>query len=138
MPAESIDPFAAVEVIEDYKPLDVECAAVNLALLRGIRGRYPEWVYLLDGDGGDENLKDYPIEENRELTIRSVVNNPLLYHEGWGVTALKNSLTYSGGLSRGYVRTCAPARRWTRPAADAPTSSRSSPPPWPTPAPSRT
>jgi asparagine synthase (glutamine-hydrolysing) len=110
--ATAIDPFLAIEVIEDYKPLDVECAAVNLALLAAIRERYPDWVYLLDGDGGDENLKDYPIEENRELTIRSVITNPLLYHEGWGVSALKHSQTYSGGLSRGYVRTCAPARRY--------------------------
>jgi asparagine synthase (glutamine-hydrolysing) len=47
--------------------------------------RYPEWRYLIDGDGGDENLKDYPIEENPELTIRSVINNPMLYQEGWGV-----------------------------------------------------
>ena len=109
--ADAVDPFLAVEVIEDYKPLDVECAAVNLALLAAIRARYPDWVYLLDGDGGDENLKDYPIEENAELTIRSVVNNPLLYHEGWGVAALKHSQTYSGGLSRGYVRTSAPQRR---------------------------
>ena len=110
--ATTIDPLAAVDVIEDYKPLDVECAAVNLAALGAIRERYPDWRYLLDGDGGDENLKDYPIEENRELTIRSVVGNPLLYHEGWGVDALKHSLTYSGGLSRGYVRTYAPQRRY--------------------------
>ena len=48
---------------------------MNLALLAGIRERYPDWRYLLDGDGGDENLKDYPIEENPELTIRSVLNN---------------------------------------------------------------
>jgi asparagine synthase (glutamine-hydrolysing) len=109
---EAIDPFLAVETIEDYKPLDVECAAVNLALLGGIRNRYTDWRYLLDGDGGDENLKDYPIEENAELTIRSVVSNPLLYHEGWGVGALKHSQTYSGGLSRGYVRTSAPQRRF--------------------------
>jgi asparagine synthase (glutamine-hydrolysing) len=100
-----------VEVIEDYKPRDVECAAVGLALLEGIRRRYPEWRYLADGDGGDENLKDYPIEENPELTIRSVVNNSMLYQEGWGVDAIKHSLTYSGGLSRGTVRTYAPARR---------------------------
>jgi asparagine synthase (glutamine-hydrolysing) len=109
--AAAIDPFAAIEAIEDYKPLDVECAAVNLALLAAIRARYPDWVHLLDGDGGDENLKDYPIEDNRELTIRSVITNRLLYHEGWGVDALKHSQTYSGGLSRGYVRTVAPARR---------------------------
>ena len=64
-----------------------------------------------DGDGGDENLKDYPIEEDPELTIRSVVNNRLLYQEGWGVQALKHSLTYSGGHSRGCVRGWAPARR---------------------------
>ena len=99
-------------MLEDYKPLDVECASVGLLLHRGIRERYPEWRYLLDGDGGDENLKDYPIEENPELTIRSVVNNLMLYQEGWGVGKIKHSLTYSGGLSRGYVRSYAPARRY--------------------------
>ena len=78
-------------------------------MCRGIRERYPEWRYLVDGDGGDENLKDYPIEENPELTIRSVVNNLMLYQEGWGVGRIKHSLTYSGGLSRSYVRTYAPA-----------------------------
>jgi asparagine synthase (glutamine-hydrolysing) len=110
--AADLDPFGAVEVIEDYKPLDVECAAVNLALLERIRRRYPDWRYLIDGDGGDENLKDYPIEENGEVTITSVVNNPLLYQEGWGVDRIKHSLTYSGGLSRGCVRSAAPARRF--------------------------
>ncbi len=106
----AVEPLRAVEVIEDYKALDVECAAVALALLQGIRDRYPTWKYLIDGDGGDENLKDYPIEENPELTIRSVVNNRMLYHEGWGVDAIKHSLTYTGGLSRGCVRGYAPAR----------------------------
>ncbi len=99
-----LDPLRAVAVIEDYKPLDVECAAVNLALLAGIRDRYPDWTLLVDGDGGDENLKDYPIEENSELTIRSVVNNRMLYQEGWGVESIKHSLTYSGGYSRACVR----------------------------------
>jgi asparagine synthase (glutamine-hydrolysing) len=103
----AIDPLRAVGVIEDYKPLDVECAAVNLALLAGIRERYPDWRLLVDGDGGDENLKDYPIEENSELTIRSVVNNRMLYQEGWGVDSIKHSLTYSGGYSRGCVRSYA-------------------------------
>jgi asparagine synthase (glutamine-hydrolysing) len=28
----------------------------------------------------------------------------MLYHEGWGVHSIKHSLTYSGGLSRGYMR----------------------------------
>ncbi len=107
-----LDPLAAVEVIEDYKPRDVECATVALALLAEIRDRYPDWKYLADGDGGDENLKDYPIEENSELTIVSVVNNPLLYQEGWGVDCIKHSLTYSGGQSRGCVRTYAPLRKF--------------------------
>lgn len=111
VPADALDPLAAVEVIEDYKPLDVECATVLLATLRAIRARYPDWRVLADGDGGDENLKDYPIEENTELTIRSVVNNLMLYQEGWGVDAMKHSQVYSGGLSRGCVRTWAPARR---------------------------
>jgi len=109
-PAHALDAERTMRVIEDYKPLDVECAAMGLQLCAGIRARYPEWRHLADGDGGDENLKDYPIEENPELTIRSVVDNLMLYHEGWGVGRIKHSLTYSGGLSRGYVRTYAPAR----------------------------
>lgn len=98
-----------IKVVEDYKPLDIQAATMNLALLEGIRSRYPEWKYMLDGDGGDENMKDYPIEENPELTIRSVLNNLMLYHEGWGVDRMKHSLTYSGGMSRGFMRTYAPA-----------------------------
>jgi asparagine synthase (glutamine-hydrolysing) len=85
---------------------------MGLALCAGIRGRYPEWRYLIDGDGGDENLKDYPIVENPELTIRSVVNNQMLYQEGWGVGRIKHSLTYSGGLSRSYARTYAPGQHF--------------------------
>ena len=105
----AIDWREAVRLVEDYKPLDIQSAAMGLALCRGIRQRYPDFRYLLDGDGGDENLKDYPIEENPELTIRSVLNNLMLYQEGWGVDSIKHSLTYSGGLSRGYVRSYAPA-----------------------------
>jgi asparagine synthase (glutamine-hydrolysing) len=101
-----------LRTVEDYKPLDLESATMALALCKGIRDRYPDWRYLMDGDGGDENLKDYPIEENPELTIRSVINNPMLYQEGWGVGKIKHSLTYSGGLSRSYTRTYAPAHRY--------------------------
>ncbi len=101
-----------IRIIEDYKSLDVESATMAVALCGGIRERYPEWKFLLDGDGGDENLKDYPIEENPELTIRSVVNNQMLYQEGWGVGKIKHSLTYSGGLSRSYTRTYAPAHHF--------------------------
>lgn len=106
----SVDLDEAVRVVEDYKPLDLESAAMALALFRGIRERYPKWVHVADGDGGDENLKDYPIEENPELTIRSVVSNSMLYQEGWGVGKIKHSLTYSGGLSRAAARSYAPAR----------------------------
>ena len=109
---EDLDVAETLRVLEDYKPLDVECAAMGLRLCRGIRERYPDWRHIVDGDGGDENLKDYPIEENAELTIRSVVDNLMLYQEGWGVGRIKHSLTYSGGLSRSYVRTYAPARRY--------------------------
>jgi asparagine synthase (glutamine-hydrolysing) len=107
-----LDACETIKVLEDYKPLDVECASMGLRLFRGIRERYPDWRYMADGDGGDENLKDYPIEENSELTIRSVVDNLMLYQEGWGVGRIKHSLTYSGGLSRSYVRTYAPARHY--------------------------
>jgi asparagine synthase (glutamine-hydrolysing) len=86
VPASNVDYRKAIHVIEDYK-------------------------LLVDGDGGDENLKDYPIEDNPELTIRSVLNNTMLYQEGWGVDAVKHSLTYSGGQSRGHVRSWAPARK---------------------------
>lgn len=112
VPSSALDPLRAVAVIEDYKALDVECAAVNLCLLGGIRERYPNWRLLVDGDGGDENLKDYPIEENAELTIRSVVNNRMLYQEGWGVESIKHSLTYSGGYSRACARSSACAREF--------------------------
>lgn len=100
-----------IRIVEDYKALDIQSATMNLALLQGIRQRYPEWKYIIDGDGGDENLKDYPIEENPELTIKSVLNNLMLYQEGWGVHSMKHSLTYSGGLSRAYTRTYAPAEK---------------------------
>lgn len=101
----------AIRVIEDYHPLDVECAAHSLLLLRELREAYPSLRYLMDGDGGDENLKSYPAEDS-DLTISSILNNPLLYQEGWGIDAIKHSPTYSGGLSRAYVRTYAPARRY--------------------------
>ena len=107
--AGSLDVEETIRILEDYKALDVECATMGLALCRGIRRRYPDWKFLIDGDGGDENLKDYPIEENPELTIRSVVHNRMLYQEGWGLGTIKHSLTYSGGLSRSYARTYAPA-----------------------------
>jgi asparagine synthase (glutamine-hydrolysing) len=103
----TLDWKKAVNIVEDYKALDIQSATMNLALLQGIKSRYPDWKFIIDGDGGDENLKDYPIEENPELTIRSVLNNLMLYHEGWGVDSIKHSLTYSGGLSRGYMRTFA-------------------------------
>ena len=108
VPPERYDLAEAIGVIEDYHPLDVECAAAALCLLRGIRERYPTLRYLLDGDGGDENLKSYPLEDS-DLTLSSVLRNPLLYQEGWGVDAIKHSPVYSGGLSRSYVRTYAPA-----------------------------
>ncbi len=110
-PCARLDLEEAIRVIEDYHPLDVECAAASLCLLQGIRERYPSLTYLLDGDGGDENMKSYPLEDS-DLTLSSILRNPLLYQEGWGVDAIKHSLTYSGGLSRSYVRTYAPAKRY--------------------------
>lgn len=111
VPSSAIDWREAIRVVEDYKRLDIEAATMGLALCRGIRQLYPDWTWLVDGDGGDENLKDYPIEDNPELTIRSVLNNLMLYQEGWGVNAIKHSLTYSGGQSRGHMRTYAPAQQ---------------------------
>jgi asparagine synthase (glutamine-hydrolysing) len=107
-----LDYAEAIRVVEDYKALDIEAATMAMLLCKGIRNRYPDWKYLIDGDGGDENLKDYPIEENPELTIKSVVHNRMLYQEGWGLGTIKHSLTYSGGLSRSYARTFATAKKF--------------------------
>jgi len=106
---DELDLELAIRAIEDYRPLDVECAAASLALCGELRARHPDVRWLLDGDGGDECWKSYPLEDS-DLTLSSVLRNPLLYHEGWGLDAIKHSLTFSGGLSRSYVRTFAPAR----------------------------
>lgn len=111
IPSSEVDYKEAIKAIEDYKRLDVEAATMTLTLCKEIRKQYPDWKYLADGDGGDENLKSYPIEENKELTIRSVLNNMMLYQEGWGVDKIKHSLTYSGGQSRGHVRIYAPIKQ---------------------------
>jgi asparagine synthase (glutamine-hydrolysing) len=108
-PPEDLSLPAAVAAIEDYRPLDVQCAAAALAFARNLRRVDPDLVFLFDGDGGDENWKSYPLEDS-ELTIKSVLNNPLLYHEGWGIDSIKHSLTYTGGFSRGVSRGFAPAR----------------------------
>lgn len=110
VPQSAVSYKEAIKAMEDYKRLDIESATMALALCKAIRKQYPDWKYLADGDGGDENLKDYPIEENTELTIRSVLNNMMLYQEGWGVDKIKHSLTYTGGQSRGHVRSYAPAK----------------------------
>lgn len=110
VPEEQVSWRRAIELVEDYKPLDIQSATFAAALVEAIRQRYPDWRWLVDGDGGDENLKDYPIEDNPELTIRSVLNNLMLYQEGWGVDSIKHSLTYSGGQSRGHSRSSAVLR----------------------------
>lgn len=110
VPQSEVNYKEAIKVVEDYKKLDIESATLSLALCKKIRNLYPDWKYMADGEGGDENLKDYPIEENTELTIRSVLNNTMLYQEGWGVDKIKHSLTYTGGQSRGHVRSYAPQR----------------------------
>jgi asparagine synthase (glutamine-hydrolysing) len=109
-PEAAYDLQAAILAIEDYHPLDVESAAAATALLRHVRQRHPGLRYVVDGDGGDENLKSYPLEDS-DLTLSSVLRNPLLYQEGWGIDAMKHSQVYSGGLSRGYMRTYVPATR---------------------------
>lgn len=108
VPPSDYDLEAAIRQIEDYHPLDVECAAAGFSLLRAVRQRRPGLKYLLDGDGGDENLKAYPLEDS-DLTLSSILKNPMLYQEGWGIDTIKHSLVYSGGLSRGYVRSQVPA-----------------------------
>ena len=93
----------AVRSLEDYHPLDVQCAMVCSHHAAGIRDRYPALKYLVNGDGNDENLKSYPLEDSH-LTLEEVLSIPLIYQEGWGIHHLKHSMTFSGGLSRSYVR----------------------------------
>jgi hypothetical protein len=75
-------------------------------------------------------LKAYPLEDS-DLTLSSILRNPLLYQEGWGIDAIKHSLVYSGGLSRGYVRTFAPPRATASRRARRTRAARPSPPRWP-------
>lgn len=109
--ADRIDAGRAIACIEDYHPLDVQCGAMSLALWREVRQRHPRMRYVLDGDGADENLKDYPLA-GTEITTQSVLNNRMLYQEGWGVGSLKHSLVFSAGHSRSYTRTYAPAQKF--------------------------
>src|SRR5204862_5736101 len=67
VPSSALDPLRAAAVIEDYKPLDVERAAVNLALLQEIRARYPEWRLVADGEGGGEHRQGDPDRAERGL-----------------------------------------------------------------------
>ena len=43
---DDLDVEQTLRVLEDYKSLDVECAAMGLLLCKGIRERYPDWRYL--------------------------------------------------------------------------------------------
>ncbi len=101
----------AICTIEDYHPLDVQCATACLRTAEGIRARYPELLYLTDGDGNDENLKSYPVEDSN-LTLEDVISVPLLYQEGWGIDHVKYNLTFSNGLSRSYIRSYAVDRHY--------------------------
>lgn len=58
-----------VRVVEDYKPLDIQAATMNLAVLEGIRSRYPDWKYIIDGDGGDENLRESSGQKNQFIML---------------------------------------------------------------------
>ena len=49
-----IDVRETIRVVEDYKALDIEAASMGLVFCKCLRSRYPEWRYLVDGDGGDE------------------------------------------------------------------------------------
>ena len=109
VPSSAVDPLRAVSVIEDYKPLDVECAAVNLALLAGIRDRYPT--------GACSSTATAAMRISRTTRSRKTVSSRFgawsttaCSPGSWGVDSIKHSLTYSGGYSRGCVRSYACSR----------------------------
>ncbi|MBI4032564.1 asparagine synthetase B family protein [Candidatus Berkelbacteria bacterium] len=103
---------AAIGTMEDYHVLDIQGVAVLMPLVAGIRSRLrDELRWLVDGDGGDENLRSYPIQDSH-LDLDPVLDIPLLYHEGWGIDAVRHNSTFTSGLSRAYVRTYAPLDRY--------------------------
>src|SRR5437763_1867024 len=62
------------------------------------------------GDAGDETPTAYT-REPADPMLSSVLKHPRRYQGGWRIEAIQRSLTSSGGLSRAYVRTYAPAQR---------------------------
>ena len=110
VPLSALDYQETIRVIEDYKQLDVEAATMALALLP----RHPRALSRLEVPGGRRRRRREPegLPDRGELGADDPqrLNNLMLYQEGWGVETIKHSLTYSGGQSRGHVRTYAPAR----------------------------
>ena len=109
----SLDAQETIRIVEDYKPLDIESATMALALCRGIRVALSR-VAITCSTATAATKTSKTIRSNRiqSSPLRSVINNPMLYQEGWGVGKIKHSLTYSGGLSRSYTRTYAPAHHF--------------------------
>ena len=42
---------------------------MNLAVLEGVRSRYPDWKYIIDGDGRDENQRECPGLKNQFIML---------------------------------------------------------------------
>ena len=110
VPAATVRWQDAIESIEDYKPLDVQSATMGFALLREIRRRYPDWKYLIDGDGRRREPEglSHRGKSRADDSQRSGKSNALSRRFGASI-AVKHSLVYSGGQSRGHIRTSAPA-----------------------------
>ncbi len=107
VPLSALDYREAIRVIEDYKPLDVQAATMGLALCREIRRRYP--AVEVSGRWRRRRREPQGLSDRGEPRAddpqRPEQSAPL--SRGLGAGAVKHSLTYSEGQSRGHVRSSA-------------------------------
>lgn len=99
--------YDAFRTIEDYRIRDLECAMAGIVFLDALRKRHSKLTALFDGDGGNEFWQDYPLADEGygRIALEDVHQDPHLFYLGYSIKKLSYSETYSGGLSRGYVRT---------------------------------
>ena len=104
---DAVNALEAVRIIEDYKPLDIQAGAVLLALCRAIRQRYPDWKYLIDGDGGVSVDGDVSVDAEPAPPLDSdfVVDEPLFVPQEFRGLAVYRVSTDGGFESVGRIST---------------------------------
>lgn len=109
----------AAGVLEEHHVRDVECGMAGLLLYRSVQQKIaasevPPIRFDFNGDGGNENFRDYPLVDEGYgiIELNNVHALPFLYLLGYHRTMRASSDTFSGGLSRAYTRTFNPARKF--------------------------